>query len=114
MESEHPGAAASLLEGLDETLTVMRLKLPRALARTLSTTNAIENLIGRCRAVAKNVKRWNGGVMVLRWVGAGLEEAAKGFRRLRGCVGMPALVAALRTRDAASGVESVDDAHVAA
>lgn len=99
LEDEHPGAAASLREGLSETLTVMGLGLPAALARTLNTTNPIENLIGRARDVARRVKRWRGGKMILRWTAAAMTEADKGFRRLKGHRGLPKLLAALRAND---------------
>ena len=68
--------------------------------RSLATTNAIESLLSRTRHVKRNVKRWRGGTMVLRWVGAAVLEAANGFRRVKGCKDMPALVTALRARDA--------------
>lgn len=101
LEHNHPSAAASLREGLEETLTVLSLKLDNdALRRTLVCTNAIENLNSVIRRTHRNVKRWRDGTMVLRWVGAGLEEATKGFRRLKGHAGMPKLVAALRAHDA--------------
>jgi len=100
LEQEHPGAAASLREGLDETLTVVGLGLPKLLARSLSTTNPIENLMGRIRQVSHRVKRWQGGQMILRWVAAGVGEAEQGFRRLKGYRNMPALVDALRRHDA--------------
>ena len=100
LEAEHPGAAASLREGLDETLTVKAFGLPRSLEKTLSTTNALENLNGGIRDVTRRVKRWRGGAMILRWVAAAVLERAASFRRLRGCKGMPRLVAALRARDA--------------
>jgi transposase-like protein len=100
LQREHPGAAASLREGLDETLTVARLGLPHRLARSLSTTNAIENMLGRVRVVSRNVKRWRGGTMILRWVAAGMSEAERGFRRLKGHASMPILVAKLREHDA--------------
>ena len=54
-------AAASLREGLDETLTVLRLGLAVTLCRTFSTTNAIENMNGTLRRITRNVKRWRGG-----------------------------------------------------
>jgi transposase-like protein len=104
LEREHPQAAASLREGLDETLTVMRMELPEWLERTLATTNPIENLNGSIRRITRNVKRWDDGTMVLRRVAASLTEAAKGFRKLRGYKGMPKLVAALRAHDAALGI----------
>ena len=100
MERKHPSAAASLREGLDETLTVMRLELPERLARTLSTTNPIEFLNGRIRRTTHNVAKWDGGEMVLRWLAVALLEASKTFRKLRGHAGMPKLVAALRAHDA--------------
>jgi transposase-like protein len=90
------GAAASLREGLDETLTVMRLNLPAALRRTFATTNPIENMNGSLRRIARNVKRWKDETMIRRWVALGIAEAQKGFRRVKGYVHMPSLLAALR------------------
>lgn len=101
LEHKHPGAAASLREGLEETLTVLAFDLDDALKRTLTTTNPIENMNSSVRRVTRNVKTWDGGTMVLRWVGVALHEATKGFRRLKGHAGMPKLVAALRAHDAA-------------
>jgi len=101
LERKHPSAAASLREGLEETLTVLSFKLDNdALKRTLVTTNPIENLNSVIRRIQRNVKRWRDGTMVLRWVGVGLQEAAKGFRRLKGHAGMPKLLVALRAHDA--------------
>jgi len=91
----HPGAAASLGEGLAETLTVIRLGVPPTLARTLRSTNSIESMIAICRDHAANVKRWQDGQMVLRWVAAGMGEATKQFRRVNGYLHLPALRAAL-------------------
>jgi len=108
LERKHPSAAASLREGLDETLTVMRFELPEHLARTLSTTNPIEFLNGRIRKTTHNVAKWNGGEMVLRWLAVALVEASKTFRKLRGHAGMPKLVAALRAHDAGSIPSAVD------
>jgi transposase-like protein len=99
LRSEHPGAAASLDEGLDETLTVMGFGLPLSLERTLSTTNSIENLIGSLRRVSRRVKRWRDGQMILRWTVTSMREASKTFRRLRGHEGMRKLVAVLRAHD---------------
>jgi putative transposase len=93
-------AAASLREGLDETLTVMRLELPGTLRRTFATTNAIENLNGSLRRVARNVKRWKDEAMIRRWVALGVAEAQKGFRRVKGFKNMPSLVAAIRPANA--------------
>ena len=99
LEHEYPSAAESVREGLDETLTVLTLKLSARLRRSLATTNAAESLISRTRLVKRNVKRWRGGQMMLRWVAAGILEAVKGFRRLKGYADMPMLVNALRARD---------------
>ena len=69
---------------VDETLTVVELQLSERLRRSLATTNAVESLLSRTRHVQRNVKRWRGGTMGLRWVAAGVLEAAKGFRRVIG------------------------------
>lgn len=101
LEAKHPGAAASLREGLDETLTVMRLGLEPALRRTLATTNAIENLNGAIRRTARNVKVWKDGAMVVRWTAIAVADASKRFRKVRGVAGMPKLVAALKAHSRA-------------
>jgi putative transposase len=84
LDRTHPGAAASLREGMTETLTVLRLAIPPTLARTLRSTNAIESMISICRTHASNVKRWRDGQMALRWCAAGMVEAGKQFRRVNG------------------------------
>jgi putative transposase len=104
LEDRYPSAAASVREGLDETLTVLTLNLSDRLRHSLATTNAIESLISRTRHVKRNVKRWRGGQMVLRWTAAAVLEAVKGFRRLKGHKDMPKLVAALRARDQQLGI----------
>lgn len=104
LEDEYPSAAGSVREGLDETLTVLTLQLSARLQRSLATTNAAESLLSRTRHVKRNVKRWRGGQMMLRWVAAGVLEAVKGFRRLKGCTDMPRLVTALRARDQRLGL----------
>jgi putative transposase len=95
LDRSHPGAASSLREGLTETLTISRLGVPPTLARTLRSTNSIESMISICRDHAANVKRWQDGQMVLRWVAAGMGEAAKQFRRVNGHLHLPALRTAL-------------------
>src|SRR5262249_25643667 len=106
LESDHPGAAASLREGLDETLTVMRLGLPQNLERVLSSTNLIENLFSRVREIARRVKRWQGGTMILRWTAAGVLDAERHFRKIAGYRALPKLVAALRAHDAVNSTNS--------
>ena len=100
LEREVPGVAASILEGLDEILTVTRLGLPMELRRSLACTNIIENMNGILRRVCGNVKRWRDASMALRWTAAGMIEAAKGFRRLKARKQLPALVAALKAHHA--------------
>jgi transposase-like protein len=114
LEHQHPGAAASLREGLEETLTVMRLGLPEPLARVLSSTNLIENLFSRVREIGRRVRHWQSGTMVLRWTAAGVLEAERGFRKLTGYRAMPALVAALRTHDPNCARPGVDETEKAA
>ena len=84
LDRTHPGAAASLREGMAETLTVLRLGVPPTLARTLRSTNAVESMISICRTHASNVKNWRDGQMALRWCAAGMVEAGKQFRRVNG------------------------------
>jgi putative transposase len=100
LDRSHPGAAGSLREGLAETLTVIRLGVPPTLARTLRSTNAIESMIEICRDHSTNVKHWRDGTMALRWCAAGMNEAAKQFRRVNGHLHLPALRAALEAEAA--------------
>jgi putative transposase len=95
LDKTHPGAAASLREGMTETLTILRLGVPPTLARTLRSTNTIESMIGICREHSKNVKRWRNGQMALRWCAAGMVEAGHQFRRVNGHLHLPRLRAAL-------------------
>ena len=95
LEQDHPGAAASLREGLDETLTLQKLGITGALWKTLRSTNPIENLNGGVAAFTRNVRRWRNGAMILRWVGSAILEAEQKFRRVRGFREMPALTDAL-------------------
>lgn len=100
LDRTHPGAAASVREGLAETLTLQRLGITGALYQTLRSTNAIENLNGTVAHVTRNVRRWRDGAMLVRWVGTALSIAEHRFRRLRGYRDMPKLVAALRRHEA--------------
>jgi len=95
LDRTHPGAAASLREGLDETLTLQRLAVGGALYRTLRSTNAIENLNGLLGRFVRNVRRWRDGRMLVRWIATGLQEATRSFRRLRGHRDLTALIRAL-------------------
>jgi transposase-like protein len=111
LDEDYPEAADSLREGLEETLTLKDWALPRWLERTLSTTNPIENVNGGIRHVTRNVKRWRDGSMIRRWVAAALIETERGFRRLRGYKGMPALIAALRASEQTTPIDAQE--HVA-
>src|SRR5439155_382186 len=93
----HADAARSVREGLEETLTVLKLGLPPALRHFFATTNCIENLIGTLRHVTRNIKRWRDGDMRRRWIGLGLLRAAEGFRRIKHHGELGALVTALGT-----------------
>jgi len=95
LEADWKGVSASILEGLDEMLTVTRLGLPRELRRSLACTNIIENVMGTVRRVCRNVKYWRSPSMAMRWTAAAMMEANKGFRRLKAYKQLPALRAAL-------------------
>ncbi len=92
---QDPPAAASLREGMAETLTILRLGVPPTLARTLRSTNPVESMIEICREHSKNVKRRRDGTMALRWCAAGMLEAGHQFRRVNGYLHLPELRAAL-------------------
>jgi putative transposase len=114
LEQVAPGVAASILEGLDEMLTVIRLGLPASLRRSLACTNIIENMMGTIRRVCRNVKHWRDASMALRWTAAAMQEAAKGFRRLKAYKQLPLLRAALAAHQARHAAEGPLEHHVAA
>ena len=95
LERDHPGAASSIREGLEDTLTVKRLGLTGTLERTLRTTNIIENLMSSVESYTRRVKRWRGGGMIQRWVASALVDTEPRFRRVRGYRDLRYLVAAL-------------------
>ncbi len=99
LEPSHPGAAASLREGLEDTLTLLRLGVKGTLLHSLRSTNAIESLNDKIATYTRRVKRWQGGKMMLRWVGAAILDARKGFRGVRGLKDMSTLVDALRRHE---------------
>ncbi len=100
LAADHPGAAASVREGLEETLTLQGLGIEGTLYRKLRSTNAIENLNSGIVTYSKHVKRWQGGSMVLRWVSAAIVEAGKKFRCLQGWRDIEKLVRALAVFEA--------------
>jgi transposase-like protein len=95
LERSHPGAAASLREGMEETLTLTRLGVTGSLKATLASTNPVESMIEIVRRTQRNVKRWQDGEMGMRWTAAGMLEAERQFRRVIGYRELPALVFAL-------------------
>jgi putative transposase len=101
LEKDWPGISATILEGLEEILCVVRLGLPQDLRRSLACTNIIENMNGTIRQVTRNVKRWRDASMALRWTAAGMMEAKKGFRRLKAYKQLPKLRDVLMTLKAA-------------
>jgi putative transposase len=100
LNAKHPGAAAILREGLEDTLAAQGLGITGALYRTLRTTKAIENLNGSIAHFTRNVKRCKDGQMTLRWIAGGLSDAKGRFRKLRGHRDMTALLAALKAKSA--------------
>ena len=95
LRADHPDAAASLLEGLEEMFTVARLGITGALRRSLTTTNCIESMIGTVRVVTARVKTWRDGDMKKRWIATGMIEAQRSFRRIRGHDDMTGLITAI-------------------
>ena len=95
LDKDHPDAAASLREGLEEMFTVARLAIPVRLRRTLTNTNCIESMISICRTTTGRVKNWRDGTMKKRWIAAGMLEAERSFRRVKGHADMPTLVTAI-------------------
>jgi putative transposase len=106
LERSHPGAAASLREGLEETVTLTRLGIRGALKRTLESTNPIESMIECVRRSSRNVKRWQNGDMALRWTAAGMLEAERQFRRIIGHANLAKLAVAVE-RDIARHHQNV-------
>jgi putative transposase len=95
LERSRPGAAASLREGLEETLTLTRLGIRGRLKRTLASTNPCESMIECVRRTSRNVKRWQSGEMCLRWTAAGMLEAERQFRRIIGHTDLAKLAVAV-------------------
>jgi len=100
LERSWPDAAASLREGMTETLTLMRLGITGKLAKTLASTNPIESMIGVVRHTQRNVKHWQNGDMRKRWTAAGMLQAEQQFRRIIGYSDLAKLVTAIEARHA--------------
>jgi transposase-like protein len=102
LEQHSHGAAASLAEGLEETLTLHRLGMPPPMRRSFRTTNPIESPFAHNRDHSHNVRKWKDMKMRLRWAGTLLLDAEKRFRRVQHAEHMPALLHALGRLDATS------------
>jgi transposase-like protein len=99
LDRSWPDAAGSLREGMEETLTLMRLGIGGKLATTLSSTNPCESMIEVVRHTQRNVKRWQDGDMRKRWTAAGMLQAEQQFRRIIGYSDLAKLVIAIEHRD---------------
>ena len=110
LDRSYPGAAGSLREGMEETLTLTRLGVTGNLKRTLESTNPCESMIEIVRRTQRNVKRWSSGEMALRWTAAGMLEAERQFRKIIGYRELATLVVAIE-RDHDRRRHSVDAAH---
>jgi transposase-like protein len=115
LDRAHPGAAASLREGIEETLTVIRLGITGKLKQTLQSTNPIESMISTVRVIHRNVKHWSSGEMCLRWTAAGMLEAETRFRKVPGYRGLASIAVAierdlLRRRQSVIHTPSEEDA----
>ena len=95
LDRTHPGAAGSLREGMEETLTLTRLGIGGQLKRTLESTNPCESMLEIVRRTQRNVKRWSSGEMALRWTAAGMLEAERQFRRIIGYRDLATLAVAI-------------------
>jgi hypothetical protein len=88
----NPSSARSLEEGMEETLTMHRWRVPATVRRSLCSTNIIESAFSVVETVCRNVKRWQGGDQYLHWFGSGLLWAESLWNRLRGYKELPILV----------------------
>ena len=95
LDHTQPGSAASLREGMEETLTVIKLGIKGKLRRTLESTNACESMIDTVRRTQRNVKNWGSGEMGLRWTASGMREAEQQFRKVIGYTDLPRLAVAI-------------------
>lgn len=78
------GAANSLLEGLEETLTLHRLGLSSEISKSLNTTNCIESLMSQLGQYTDKVDRWQNSNQILRWTAAGLMDIEPRLYKIRG------------------------------
>jgi len=108
-----PDAAASLREGMSETLTLMRLGITGQLAKTLCSTNPCESMIEIVRYTQRNVKRWREGDMRKRWTAAGMLAAEQQFRRIIGYRDLAKLVIAIERHALVVSPKNLDRQEIA-
>lgn len=96
LQVEHPDAAASLREGLEETITILRMDIPGQLQKSLRSTNAIESGFSMAAKNVRNVKNWKNGTMVQRWVSAAMLDAERRAHRIEGYRFMSILITEIR------------------
>jgi putative transposase len=113
LEPKHPDAAGSLREGLEDMFTVAALGVTGRLRQSLTNTNCIESMISITRTTDGRVKYWRDGTMKKRWIAAGMLEAERSFRRLKGHTDMPTLVAAISRATTPAAVTPTNYAQVA-
>ncbi len=113
LDANHPDAAASLREAFEEMFTIAGLGVTGRLRQSLTNTNCIESMISITRTTTGRVKHWRDGTMKKRWIAAGMLEAERSFRRLKGQADMPAFVAAVARATTPAAVTPTNYAHVA-
>jgi putative transposase len=113
LDGAHPDAAASLREGLEEMFTVARLGVGGRLRQSLTNTNCVESMISITRTTTGRVKHWRDGTMKKRWIAAGMLEAERSFRRLKGFADMPIVVEAIARATTPDAVTPTNYAQVA-
>jgi putative transposase len=113
LDAKHPDAAGSLREGLEDMFTVAGLGVTGRLRRSLTNTNCIESMISITRTTTGRVKNWRDGTMKKRWIAAGMLEAERSFRRLKGHADMPVLVAAIGRATTPAAVTAINYAQTA-
>ena len=110
LQRENPSAAASLEEGLEETLTLHRLGVAGALAQSLATTNVLESINAQLGRLTRNVTRWRNGIQKHRWVASALLEIEPRLRKIKGYRTLPQLRAAILQKQAVSATPAMQAA----
>jgi len=93
-------AADSLLEAIEEILTLHRLKVSALLRKSLHSTNPIESMFATVRACEGNIKRYRGSRMSQRWLAAVCLHCEKGFTRVKGFASIPDVIAMIEAEQA--------------